>query len=310
MKTEVKVHKCKDLLPIGLDNINLILKYTKLREIESCEYSLTTLFMWKKMYNPHIYVEDDFLIIFEHYEGKCYSLMPLCTEEYFLESFLKTVEIFEEMNEEFVMYCADESYANVINETESEWYHIEAERYIADYIYDGESLRTLKGKKLRKKRNHINAFVREHEGEYEMMMLTKDHKVEIMAFLKHWCLEHGNMTNHLEEEIDGICYILDHLKELGSTVVGVYIKDKLEAVSIGSLINNNREVIIHVEKANIEIRGLYPYINQMFLNEVYPNVEIVNREDDLGVEGLRRAKLSYEPLRLENKYTISPLVSK
>lgn len=76
-------------------------------------------------------------------------------------------------------------------------------------------------------------------------------------------------------------------------------------MSIGSLINDDDEAVIHVEKANSNIRGLYPFINQTFLNEVFPNVSLVNREDDLGVEGLRKAKMSYGPLRLEHKYTIT-----
>lgn len=299
-------NKCDNLQKLDLDNIELIKKYTSLREVESCEFSLTTLFMWKNMYNPHLYIDDNYMIIFEHYEGECYALMPLCTEEYFVESFNKAIEVFKELDEDFEMYCVDQTYVDLIKETHGEIFSMEADRSIADYIYSGEALRKLSGKKLRKKKNHINALKREYEGQYSLKILTSNDKEEIMKFLKDWCVMHGDISSHLQEEIDGINYILDHIEVLGSKVVGVVINDKLEAISIGSLINGGREVVIHVEKANHTIRGLYPYINQQFLIDVFPDVELVNREDDLGIEGLRKAKLSYEPLRLENKYTIVP----
>lgn len=298
--------KCNELEEISIDNLKIIEKYTFLRNIESCEYSLTTLFMWKKMYNPHLYIHDHFLIIFEHYENECYALMPLCDEEYFIESFEKTIQIFEDIEETFEMYCVDHKYADAISEVYSDTYHIIADRSIADYIYLGDALRQLSGKKLRKKKNHINAFKRLNEGNYEFKILTSEDKVEIMKFLEDWCLSHGDLSSHLQEEIDGINYILDHVEVLGSKVAGVFIGDKLEAITIGSYINNKVEAVIHVEKANSLIRGLYPYINQQFLLEVFPDVELVNREDDLGIEGLRKAKLSYEPLRLEEKFTITP----
>lgn len=294
-----------ELEEMTLEHIKLMSKYIGQRRIESCEYSLTTLFMWKKMYNPHLYINDNYMIIFELYQNECYALMPLCKEEYILESFEKTIEIFKELKEGFEMYCVDSLYANRVKQTYSDHYLIKDDRDNADYIYDGETLRNLSGKKLRKKKNHINAFKRLNENQYEFKLLGPQNKGEIMVFLNEWCQQHGELTTHLQEEIDGIEYILDHVDALESKLAGIYIKEKLEALTIGSLINDN-EAVIHVEKANHSFRGLYPYINQQFLLEVFPSVDLVNREDDLGIEGLRKAKLSYEPLRLEDKYTITP----
>ena len=77
----------------------------------------------------------------------------------------------------------------------------------------------------------------------------------------------------------------------------------MEAFTIGENINENMAVI-HIEKANPEIRGLYPYINQQFLVHEFKDVEFVNREEDLGIEGLRKAKLSYHPCKFVEKYTV------
>ena len=86
-------------------------------------------------------------------------------------------------------------------------------------------------------------------------------------------------------------------------VFGIYVDGALEAFSIGEKLKPNM-ALIHIEKANPEIRGLYPYINQKFLVDEFPDVEFVNREEDLGIEGLRKAKLSYHPVRFAEKYTV------
>ena len=88
-----------------------------------------------------------------------------------------------------------------------------------------------------------------------------------------------------------------------SAVCGIFIDGKLEAFTMGEYINPNM-ALIHIEKANPMIRGLYPYINQQFLVNEFSDVEFVNREEDLGIEGLRKAKLSYHPVKFIEKYTV------
>lgn len=299
--------KCDSLMEMTLEDKERILKYTGIRPVYSCEYGLTTLFMWQNLYNPHIYYDENYMIIFEHYDNECYSLMPLCSEEYFDESFKKAIQLFEEIDESFEMYCVDELFAEFVKKNYGEYYHVEAPRELTDYLYNAEKLRKLPGDKLRKKKNHINAFHRENDGRYYHRELNVEDTEIIAAFLKVWCEQHGDENSHLEEEIIGIHYILENIEILEAKAIGVFIDDELQAFSMASTINSGKEAIIHVEKANSEIRGLYPFINQLFLTDYLTEVEIVNREDDLGLEGLRKAKMSYEPLRLEDKYTITPI---
>ena len=88
---------------------------------------------------------------------------------------------------------------------------------------------------------------------------------------------------------------------------GVYVDNKLEAFSIGSFNPLENMAIIHIEKANPDMRGLYQYINREFLIHAFPNVRLVNREDDLGLEGLRRAKMSYNPVDFARKYSVNQI---
>jgi uncharacterized protein len=307
INVDITGKKCDALIELSLEDKDQLLSYINLRPIYSCEYGLTTLFMWQNMYSPHVYFDANYLIIFEHYENECYALMPLCKEAYFEESFNKAIQLFEDINETFEMYCVDDLYANFVKEHYRGMFHVDAPRELTDYIYEAEKLRVLSGDKLRKKRNHINAFLRDYEGRYEHRLLTIEDRQCVHEFLEAWCEAHGDENSHLQEEMIGIDAILQNIELLGAKVLGVFVDQRLEAFSIASCINNNTEAIIHVEKANYDMRGLYPFINQLFLVDYLPDVTIVNREDDLGIEGLRKSKMSYEPLRLENKYTITKI---
>ncbi len=132
-------------------------------------------------------------------------------------------------------------------------------------------------------------FLRDYADQYTYRLLTEEDRDEINLFLEKWTDNHDHMTKQVDHEIEGIDYIIDHLEILGAKAIGIYINNVLEAMSIASTINNEEEVIIHVEKANTDIRGLYPFLSQLFLQEFYPEVKLVNREEDLGIEGLRKS---------------------
>jgi hypothetical protein len=301
---ELRIDTCKDLEELSLDNIDKFLPYLTIRRIESCEFGLTTLFLWKNRNHQHIYYHPNYMILFGHFNDHCFSQMPLCKEGYFQEAFEKAVDLFENMEENFVMYSVDAIFAEFVKEMYGDQYEVSTNRDYSDYIYDADKMRDLPGKKLRKKRNHINAFLRDYADQYTYRLLTEEDRDEINLFLEKWTDNHDHMTKQVDHEIEGIDYIIDHLEILGAKAIGIYINNVLEAMSIASTINNEEEVIIHVEKANTDIRGLYPFLSQLFLQEFYPEVKLVNREEDLGIEGLRKSKLSYEPIRLEDKYTI------
>lgn len=85
--------------------------------------------------------------------------------------------------------------------------------------------------------------------------------------------------------------------------MAVYVNDKISAFTIGEKVNNDM-AIIHIEKADSDIRGLYAYINKTFVEQYLNDITYINREQDLGIEGLRKAKLSYNPVKIEMKYSV------
>ena len=112
------------------------------------------------------------------------------------------------------------------------------------------------------------------------------------------------VEEHLDYEVEGIHEILKQCLDLDIRMFGVYIDGTLEAFTIGSYNPAENMAVIHIEKANPEIRGLYQFINQQFLVQEFPDVALVNREDDLGQEGLRHAKMSYNPCGFARKYLV------
>ena len=105
-------------------------------------------------------------------------------------------------------------------------------------------------------------------------------------------------------EKDGVIDILRNCDKLTFTVGAIFIDDVLEAFAIGSYNKKEKMVVVSIEKGNSEIPGIYQAINQLFLQNSYPDAVLVNREDDMGLEGLRQAKESYNPIGFARKYMV------
>jgi uncharacterized protein len=275
---------------------------------EACEYCFTTLFMWQHMYKTYYLVEEDFAIVVGEYGGNKFTVIPLASKENLPKAFEFILNYFKEHNMKFNLRAVTEEVVEFLKEKYPNKYKYIEERDYFDYVYLGEDLRTLGGRKNQKKRNHINAFKKEYEGRYEYKALEEDNLDECIQVLRKWNKdkeEHDVVEEGMDEEFIAIKKIFNNYDELKDTIKigGIYIDGQLEAFTFGEYLNPNMAVI-HVEKANPNIRGLYPIINQLFLQNEFPDVEFVNREEDMGIEGLRKAKLSYHPYKFAEKYTV------
>jgi len=289
---------------ISIEDQEVMTSYFEKRNILSCEYNFTTLMIWSIRYKIDYAVADDFMLIMEECNGEVYGLMPVCEEVHF-EKALKALQAhFDSLGLPLKIYVADEVFANYVQKVCPDCYSVTTNRNEYDYLYDAHALRTLEGKKLRKKRNHINAFLREMDGRWLYRELHKADDDIIIAYFNEWYETKEIEDEMLDQELHGIKKLLEHIDELDYHVAGIFIDDQLKAFTIASLANNNQLGIIHVEKAEAEIRGLYPMITQQFLINTLKDVTLVNREDDIGDEGLRKSKLSYYPIDFAKKFTI------
>lgn len=296
--------------PVQADDIDKMTPFFCQRPNKTCDSVFLDSFLWREYYNVQFAVSEGKAIQWLMEEnGVKHSAMPMCREEDLPKYFNEMVAYFNnELNLPFRIYLADEEAVEYLHLKESPDFRVIEQEDLKDYLYDGDAMRSLSGKKLHKKKNHLNGFLREYEGRYEFRRLCCSDRSDVWKFLDKWRETKGDdVEDHLDYEVEGIHEILKNCSQLNVRMSGVYIDGQLEAFTIGSYNPFENMAIIHIEKANPEIRGLYQFINQQFLINEFPDVKLVNREDDLGQEGLRHAKMSYNPCGFARKYLVEQI---
>lgn len=293
---------------ISMESRELLNPYFDLVDYEACEYCFNTLYMWQHLYKTGYYIGDGFAVIVAEYEGNTFSILPLAKKEDMPTVIEFVVNYFEKEQKKIYFRGITKEVVEFLNENYPGKFEYTEERDLFDYVYDGESMRALKGRKNVKKRNHINYFIKEYEGRYEYRLLDEKDFDACLALVQEWTSnkeENGQIDEEMKEELIGIKKLFENYSILKDKlkIAGIFVDGKLEAFTMGEYINPDM-ALIHIEKANPSIRGLYPFINQQFLVHEFSDVEFVNREEDLGIEGLRKAKLSYHPVRFVEKYTV------
>jgi hypothetical protein len=186
--------------------------------------------------------------------------------------------------------------------TEDE-FKIEPDRDQFDYVYLVRDLIALSGNRYHGKRNHLEQFTRRHEFAYRP--LTHDLVSACQELQDRWCDEkHCDLVTTLRAEARAVKEVLEEFELLDVTGGCIELEGKIEAFALGELLNEET-VAIHIEKANAAFHGLYQVINQQFLEKAWSEVRYVNREQDLGVAGLRRAKESYHPDHMVEKFVVT-----
>ena len=179
-------------------------------------------------------------------------------------------------------------------------FQIEYNRDYADYIYLSEKLRTLSGKKLHSKRNHLNKFKSEHEN-WQFEYITETNSQECIEMAKKWGTLNGGEED--EDKQNELCVTINAIKNmdrLGLKGGLIRLDGEVIAFSLGEELCEDT-FVVHIEKAYPHIQGAYPIINQQFVEHIAADYEFINREEDTGAEGLRKAKLSYYPAFLQEK---------
>ena len=176
------------------------------------------------------------------------------------------------------------------------------DRDSSDYVYLTENLIQLSGNRYHSPKNHVNRFKK--KASWEDLPLTPELVNECLNLQEDWCrLRQCDESPSLLNEEQAILEAFRHIDLLSYRGSVIRFRGKVEAFTLGELLNPDT-VVIHLEKANPEIQGLYALINQQFLENEWSRVPYVNREQDLGEPGLRKAKESYHPEFLVEKFTL------
>ncbi|WP_104708178.1 DUF2156 domain-containing protein [Helicobacter ailurogastricus] len=179
-------------------------------------------------------------------------------------------------------------------------FSFEAKRDRFDYVYSVAELIALSGKKFHKKKNHLNAFLKAYPH-YTYEPINPLNVPELKLALKEWHELDDPQDLGLKHEHMGILNTLDIYEKLPLLGGVIKIEGRIVAMSFGEKINEDMAVI-HIEKADPSVRGAYQMINQQLLKHAFADCVHVNREEDLGIEGLRQAKMGYNPVFLVEKH--------
>ncbi len=283
--------------PIRVEDRDWIEPLLRRGNEKNCEYSFVSNYAWSRIYSFKVAKLDDFYLLVSTRRFRGY-LCPIGGED--LRKPMEAIlEDAKSHNAPFYMYSISESQRQALEAAFPERFTFAERRDAADYIYDRESLATLAGKKLHAKRNHINAF-EAAGGTY--LPLTPDRVEDCIAMHREWLSEQSDAdAPEKSEEADVSLFMLRNFEQLHLKGGMALLNDKVVAYTLGEPLSNDT-FVVHVEKAFADVRGAYSFINREFVRNAMEGFSYVNREDDAGDEGLRKAKLSYHPSMLYQKY--------
>ncbi len=257
------------------------------------EFTFAGLYLFRRTYNYHVsYLPGDKLAISGHKEGKRFFMVPcgLPDDRALWPALFEHHDYLKGMPESY----ADSQRVDL----ERAGYVIEEDRDNFDYLYLRKDLAQLAGKQYHKKRNHVNAFVNTYN--FDESPLTGRNIDGAVSVLEHWHKSREEDVDDFEAAREAL--ELWHVLDLKGYLVRV--DGTPAAYTLGESIAKGRTFVVHFEKAVDGYRGIYQYINKAFASTLPRHFTNINREQDLGNEGLRQAKMTYRPSGFVKKYRV------
>jgi len=265
------------------------------------EFTFTNLFIWRDCYQTRISRFQNFLCLLSDLGESSFFFPPIGQGD--------VIECYHSLLRHLEGYRVPPKITRVpeVVVEQIDWkasgMKAELDRNQCDYVYLVRDLIELGGRKYHRKRNHIKQFQEKYT--YQFLPLAAEWVTQCLQLEAEWCdLRHCEVSQGLMNESLAIKEALTHFEELEVKGGVILIHEKVEAFTLGEPLNPET-VVIHIEKANPAYEGIYPTINQAFLEQQWSGFTYVNREQDLGEEGLRKAKESYFPHHMVNKYTVA-----
>ena len=292
---------------IELEDKALISSYLEQKMCRSCDLVFPNIYLWSRKYPTKYAVVEDTLIFQGIGENGVPSItFPAGGEEQAHKALDVMFQWFLERQADFRMHLVQEKEFELLDA----WYpgrlQISYNRDIADYVYETEKLAGLGGKKLHGKRNHVNRF-KENYPDWVYEPITEENVEDCFQMALKWREE---MQCEIDvEKRDEMCVTLNALRlmeelELKGGLLRSEPQGEVIAFTVGEPLNEDT-FVVHIEKAFAQIQGAYPMINQQFVTHEAQDFQYVNREEDTGAEGLRKAKLSYHPAFLVEKGVVT-----
>ncbi len=275
----------------------LLRNYFDKYNIGSCDYSIGGVMLWRDFFKTEYAVVSDTLIFrYEYYDGKTSFSAPIgenCAAAYALaESVAEGPMVFYAVPTE-KLDC-------VLGYFGEERLGLAPVRDWFDYLYDPEDMRTFAGKRFSAKRNHINKFNSLYPN-HEVSVITEGDVPEIKRFLASLPANEPSLLGRAEET--ALRELLDNYAFYNFKGIRLSVAGRTVAFAVGDVIGDT--LFCHFEKADVSFEGSYSVIAREFARAFSEGVRVINREEDMGLPGLRKSKLSYNPVRLLEKFNVT-----
>ncbi len=289
-----------NLKKIEIQDRPLLDKYLLTKADRTCDMVFPNIFLWSKKYGVGYEIVEDCLVFGEESRKTFNRSFPFGTEENKRKAVLHFMRHAIENDGKWFFNLTTESDYELLEKWFPGCFHMEYNRDRADYVYESEKLASLSGKKYHKKKNHVNKFKSLYPN-WTYEKITDANVEDCFQMALKWRTDNGCDTD--EEKNDEMCVAMNALrliKELNLTGGLIRVDGQVVAFSIGEQLQEDM-FCVHIEKALTEYQGSYPMINQQFVIHECMDYKYVNREEDTGLEGLRKAKESYRPVFLLKK---------
>ncbi|UCB58489.1 MAG: DUF2156 domain-containing protein [Thermoplasmatales archaeon] len=288
----------EDFKPIKIEDKPIFDKYYKKYPPVHSDYVFTTLVSWMDYAKFCYMINNNNLIVASKINNKIQIKSPIGDKN--KNIFDEVLKLAKQQESEYPFGVIDKNTKNWLENNYPNLELIPTRDYF-DYVYNSTDLAELAGSNYSKIRNRLNKFKKNNE--YSVESITEDNMKDIREFLKRWCLwKDCDKDPLLENEKKAILYSMENFFDLKLSGLSMIVNGDIEAISVFEKMSNDT-AIVHYEKGSPDYDGIYKAINQETAKILQKDFKYINRESDMGVSGLRKAKLSYKPVFMIEVYT-------
>ncbi len=279
-------------------------RYACAAQVRNCDMAFANIYCWQPFYRSEWAVVEEFLVVRFRLDGgdRLAYMQPLAESDN--PDFSKIIPLLAEdaasMGQPLRFAGLTPVGVEVLCQYAPEEFAFAASRDYADYIYAADDLRNLPGRRYQPKRNHINRF--RNENDFRYLPLTAEYAEECLRLTERWGAGRADEDDTIAAEREAMVRAFENFDALGLRGGAICVDGELAAFTYGSQVCGDT-FVTHIEKANTKFNGIFATINALFARTLSESVQLINREEDMGIEGLRKAKLSYYPVAVEPKWS-------
>ncbi len=297
-----------DFREISISDKDLIDRCLKVSDFQGCEYSFANNLAWRRLADTVIAFYDDFYISCSFYDGEpCFTFPAGAStddnqgKQKYIQLFSMLEDLVRKQGHKLVISSVTKNNLTWMSDFYGDRIDIVGNESGYDYIYNSEDLAFFKGRKYHGKRNHVNRF-KENKWSFRLMTDKDFDECTHFAAESYNNLDDADFSAAVEQY--ALHVFFSNFDRLGLVGGMLFSNDELVGFTIGEPLNSNT-FDVHIEKARADVQGAYPTLCSEFIKACGLDFKYINREEDLGLDGLRKSKLSYRPTYLLEKYKVS-----